>query len=350
MPILSSIGLWIVYTTVVEAFIYRLILGRGGFSLWAKVLFINIASFLIALAIGVGGYFSFDWPFITSWGLAQWFLVIIVSEFLPMAAIFGDLGFKRLFTLLIFSNFVSTIVLCLLILYIPQALEIESLDIDYYKEDVFDGIAIIKDALERYKANNGEYPAYIYGGDQISWQTAGEPLDPLLREGYLEVYPTNVYNLGRSYYFPRRVRSFAGVFWGLESEKFKDLKKVWGPVVNKDPRFGYRGTKMGNILSDSRIPLSMNWFDLAVYRGTAKQYFLPGAFLYRSYDLDGNGLYDSYILAGFGSEETQGEDIFNQKLGTVAYMVDGKLVPGSRDRMRDGVIIIETGGFKKWRE
>ena len=112
MSIFSSIVLVIVYVTILEGFIFRIVLGHGGFDLWAKVLFINIASFLIALAIGVGGYFSLAWPFVTSWGIAHWFLLVVVSEFLPLAALFSELGFRRLFTLLIFANIISAIAIC----------------------------------------------------------------------------------------------------------------------------------------------------------------------------------------------------------------------------------------------
>jgi len=352
MSVSSTIALWLLYTTITQGVVFRFVLGKGGFDLWAKVLFINIASFLIALAIGVAGFFSLGWPFVTSWGMAHWFLLTIISEFLPLAVIFGDFGFRRIFIMLIFSNFMSCLVLSFFILYLPQALMIPSLEINDYENRVKDGIAVIKDAIEGYRNNNGQYPAYIYGGDPISWRGAGEPLDPLLKGGYLEAYPTNVFHLGRNYFFPRRRRDFAGVFWGVEGERFKELKRVWKQVVWRDPRFGYRGTRMGNILSDPVIPSSYKWFDLHVYRGTSKdnQFFLPGAFLYKAFDLDGNGRFDGYILAGLGSEETVGEDIYNQKEDSVAYLVAGKLVPGNRDLRRDGVIIVETGGFKKWRE
>ena len=352
MSVATTIALWLLYTTIAQGIVFRSVIGKGGLDLWAKVLFINIAAFLIALAIAVAGYFSLGWPFITSWGMANWFLLAIISEFLPLAVIFGDLGFRRIFITLIFSNLVSCLVLSIFILYLPQALMIPTLDIDNYEYKVKEGIATIRDALEEYKTNNGQYPAYIYGGDPISWRNAGEPLDPLLKEGYLDAYPTNVFHLGRNYFFPRRRRDFAGVFWGVESAGFKELKRTWKPVVDKDPRFGYRGTKMGNILSDMTIPASYKWVELHVHRSTSKdsQFFLPGAFLYKAFDLDGNGRYDGYILAGFGSEETVGEDIYNRKQDSVAFMVAGKLVPGNRDLQRDGVIIVDTGGFKKWRE
>ena len=99
---------------------------------------------------------------------------------------------------------------------------------------------------------------------------------------------------------------------------------------------------MGNILSDQAIPTSSNWQDYHVYRGSKySQFFLPGAFLYKAFDLDEDGRYDAYILAGFGSENIIGKDIYNQSEDTVAYVVEGKLVPGRSDRKPDGVIDVK---------
>lgn len=351
MQAFYSITLGILYTVIAEGLVFRFILGKAGLDVWAKVFFINVASFVIACSIAVTGFFTLGWPFATSWGASQWFLLIVVSEFLPLAIIFGPLGFRRVFILLVFANIISSILICYLLVYAPTALLIPSLEMEDYEYKVEDGIGVIKDGLERYFIHNGEYPAYIYGGDQASWSVAGESLDPLLKKGYLESYPMNPYHLGRAYFAQRRRPGFNGFFWGMESDTFRELKKAWGPVVEDDPRFGYRAIKMGNILSNPSIPTSSNWQDYHVYRGSKDhQFFLPGAFLYKAFDLDGDGKYDSYILAGFGSENTVGMDIYNQSEDTVTYMVAGKLVPGRSDRKHDGVIVVETGGFKKWRE
>jgi hypothetical protein len=353
MSLFASIWLGLLYTVFAEGIIFRIGLGRAGINVWAKVFFLNVVSFIIAISIAITGYFSLGWHFVTSWGMAQWFLLIIACEFLPMSILFGELGFRRVFTLLVFANMASSLFLCFIIVYIPQALMIPSMEMKHYEYQVVEGIGKVKDALESYYVNKGEYPAYIYGGDHISWRNAGESLDPLLKEGYLDSYPVNVYHLGRAFYIPRRRGDFTGFFWGLEGEKYKQLKKTWSPVVEEDPRFGFHGTKMGNILSLPYVPASIYWHDYHVYRGSKEQqFFLPGAFLYKSFDMDMDGRFDSYILAGFGSEEDagMGMDIYNQSEDKVTYMVGGKLVAGKRDRKKDGVIVVETGGFKTWWE
>ena len=351
MQAFYSISLGIIYTVIAEGLVFRFVLGKVGWDTWAKVFFINIASFVIAISIAVTGFFSLGWPFVTSWGAAQWFLLIVVCEFLPMAIIFGPLGFRRVFTILVFANIVSTMLLCYCIAYAPYVLLIPSLEMEDHEYKVEKGIGEIKDALEVYFTRNGEYPGYIFGGDPASWAISGEALDPLLKEGYLESYPINPYHLGRAYYMERRRPGFNGFFWGMESKEFENLKKTWGRVVQTDARFGYKGIKMGNILSNPLIPTSSIWQDYHVYRGSKdNQYFLPGAFLYKAFDTDGDGRFDSYILAGFGSEMTVGVDIYNQSEDRVTYMVAGKLVPGNSDRKPDGVIIVKTGGFRRWRE
>ncbi len=350
MLVFSSIALGIVYTVLIEGLIYRVALGYFSLAVWAKVFFLNIVSFIIAASIALAGYFSFDWQFVMAWGMAHWFLLIIVCEFLPVSILFGELGFRRVFVLLIFSNLFSSMFIAFLILYLPHALMIPGLEMPMYKNHVIDGISRIKGALERYHDVNGSYPAYIYGGDPVSWKNAHENLDPLLKGGYLESYPTNVYHLGRTYFDGRRVPGLRGLFWGEKSDSFRELEKDWVQPVNEDPRFGFRGTRMGNILSVPYIHSSSMYYDYHVYRGSPEEFFLPGAFLYKAFDTDLDGRFDSYILAGFGSEQEQGEDIYNQSEDKVTRTVNGQLVVGNKDRKKDGVVIVETGGFKKWRE
>ena len=113
-------------------------------------------------------------------------------------------------------------------------------------------------ALERYCVDNGQYPKMIWGGDKAGWSsekgvgcramwanepfdgtnetTARPPLDPLIEYGYLASYPDNPF-----------------------LNKREGLRTIiqWTGTLNAqlgdgDPRFGYDGQKMGNIIEDPR--------------------------------------------------------------------------------------------------
>jgi prepilin-type N-terminal cleavage/methylation domain-containing protein len=122
---------------------------------------------------------------------------------------------------------------------------------------------LIQVALERYATDNkGQYPAMIWGGNikgwvskdnigcRTMWQNEhppfdGEnesdaipPLDPLILYGYLKSYPDNPF------------------LDSADNEGLNIIIKHTGPSDCKpgdgDPRFGYDGSKMGNILEDPR--------------------------------------------------------------------------------------------------
>lgn len=131
------------------------------------------------------------------------------------------------------------------------------------EEEVKANIHIIQVALERYADDlGGSYPKQIWGGDLKGWapkenlgcrtmwpgvhpqfdgtneDTAAPPIDPLIYYGYLKSYPGNPF---------------------IDNSKKQGLEKIikyTGPkncqIGDGDPRFGYDGSIMGNILEDPR--------------------------------------------------------------------------------------------------
>jgi len=119
------------------------------------------------------------------------------------------------------------------------------------EREVKANIRTIQIALERYATDNdGTYPKYIWGGDQLGWEafymegprqgTETAIYDPLVRYGYLESYPRNP--------FVRDGKSVVEKTSAFRTDGFQD----W--LGTGDPRFGYSGTLMGNGLSDPRYP------------------------------------------------------------------------------------------------
>lgn len=127
------------------------------------------------------------------------------------------------------------------------------------EEEVKKNIHTIQVALERYASDHGgQYPKMIWGGDERGWSTvrdvgcrtmwqhepfdgtnedtAHPPIDPLISLGYMSSYPQNPF---------------------LELDE--DLSRFiqWtSPKLPRlgdgDPRFGYQGNTMGNIIEDPR--------------------------------------------------------------------------------------------------
>jgi len=116
----------------------------------------------------------------------------------------------------------------------------------------------IQIGLERYAVDFGQYPKMIWGGDKQGWSrqkgvgcrtmweheafngknedTAAPPFDPLIYYDYLESYPTNPF-------MKRGMGLQTTIAWTAPV----DCKPGDG-----DPRFGFNGEKMGNILEDPR--------------------------------------------------------------------------------------------------
>ena len=119
----------------------------------------------------------------------------------------------------------------------------------------------IQVALERYATDHsGQYPKMIWGGDEKGWSTiygvgcrtmwehevydwtvdnnnsARPPFDPLISLGYMHTYPRNAFL--------------------NDGEGLSSTIRWTGPAPCKigdgDPRFGYNGEMMGNIIEDPR--------------------------------------------------------------------------------------------------
>ena len=119
----------------------------------------------------------------------------------------------------------------------------------------------IQIALERYATDHsGQYPKMIWGGDEKGWTqveevgcrtmwpsehppfdgtnetSAAPPLDPLIHKGYMHAYPRNAFL--------------------NDGEGLSTIVRWTGPspcvLGDGDPRFGYSGELMGNIIEDPK--------------------------------------------------------------------------------------------------
>jgi prepilin-type N-terminal cleavage/methylation domain-containing protein len=142
----------------------------------------------------------------------------------------------------------------------------------------------IQIALERYATDHsGQYPKQIWGGDEKGWtpvefvgcrtmwpsvhpqydgdneQDAAPPLDPLIHLGYMNTYPRNAFL--------------------NDGEGLSTIVRWTGPspcaIGDGDPRFGFSGEMMGNIIEDPRY-LWLGYNNLS----RIKNCFLPEATQY----------------------------------------------------------------------
>ncbi|MBC8514270.1 hypothetical protein H8D30_00210 [bacterium] len=198
-------------------------------------------------------------------------------------------------------------------------------------------LRLIQVALERFATDNrGEYPSYIHGGDLPSWSCRLDPNcqypkqlfpDPLLRQGYLDTYPSNP--------FLKRQKA-AFWLWSWEVGAIPPTPCVqtgfdprWGclsPKGEGDP--GREGVVMGNALSDPHVPGkdtdpsggSLSPLGLPYYflgdGNPATDDWIPGSFIYRAFlgelslgrfSTMRTGL-DTYVLGVYGGVGTEGTD------------------------------------------
>jgi hypothetical protein len=257
----------------------------------------------------------------------------------------------------------------------------------------------IQKAIDRYYVDYGEYPLYLVGGSNDSWfkfHARGgdaEVVDPLLKFAYLSEYPSNPFTsqpIAQSY-----------------------IVDTGGSLQNPgsgDPRFGVTGTSMANIVDD---PLYfetgkdkyvctvnqagkcgiVNYGCFGGYRSPTGEKMLkviPGCFFYRSTGAGGAFAgeipkkptrYDfvykkntHYILGVFGSERTEGRDVFriqgsgeyrnadgyNYNVAMLLpevfggggptinplfpYLKNNQVIYGSPDGLPDGVVMVLKDG------
>jgi hypothetical protein len=183
-----------------------------------------------------------------------------------------------------------------------------------------------------------------------------EIIDPLLSADCIQNYPRNPLNLERSFFVPRRSPGWVALFFGMKSPQFIEMRNTWYFTVREDPRFGFRGVKMANVLSDPRIESSMKHEDyrlLKIGYESKRKFHYPGGLIYRSFDLTGDGFPDAYFLALLGGEDEVGFDLYDQKRNMVAEMIktqDGSVkLKTVSDGIPDGIIEVHLGGQKFWK-
>jgi hypothetical protein len=333
------------YLVLLESLTVRWIAGGPVPGLFSRILATNLAGIVLLLLVSMTGWFFGLWPDIRNWALRDSFFLFLVLKAPTFGFLFRRWGFQRIFTLHVLSNFTSAIVLSLLFIYSPRVLGIIPVTVDILNDRAIARLQEIKGAIEDYNLAHGYYPKYLWGGDMASWRsrgTAPSP-DPLLKEGYLPAYPVNPLNLRRTYFEPRREPGWRELWTGAKSEDFLQVRGLWAPIVEEDPRFGVQGTKMGNILPDPTMPETMLPGEI---RMAIQERWLPGGFFYRSYDLNKDGYADAYIMGVCGDETKQATvDCYDARLDTLTTVMDGQIVPSAYDGIRDGVIYRIHQGF-----
>jgi hypothetical protein len=347
MEILSYL-LPFVYLVMLESLTVRWVAGGPIQGLVSRIVATNVTGIALLLLISMSGWFFGWWPDIRNWALRDSFLLFLLIKYPIFAFLFRRWGFQRVFTLHVLSNFVSASALSLLFIYSPLVMGIRPLTVDNMNETAVRRLQEIKDAVEAYDVAHGYYPKYLYGGDDISWKmkgTAASP-DPLIKEGYLNAYPVNPLNLRKTYYEPRRVSGWRALWMGNKSDEFLHVRDLWSGIVDIDPRFGYNGSKMGNVLPDPSIPETRLPNDV---KFAIQSRWLPGGFFYRSYDLNGDSFADAYIMGVCGDESKQASvDCYDARLDTLTTTINGQVVPSAYDGIRDGVIYRVHQGFEEF--
>jgi hypothetical protein len=331
-----------VYLVFLESLMVRWISGNPVPNLVSRIIATNLCGLALLLLVSMTGWFFGWWPEIRNWALRDSFFLFLVVKFPLSAFLFRRWGIQKIFTLHVLGNFVSVVVLSMLFVYSPGVLGIKPITADDLKAQARSRILEIRDAVEDFKFVHNYYPDYLWGGDMVSWGP-GVPPDPLLKEGYLAAYPVNPLNLRKTYFEPRREAGLKELWFGYKSDDFLHTRDLWQPVTDREPRFGFRGTKMGNVLPDPRNPATKLTGDV---RFSINAIWLPGGFFYRSFDLDNNGYADAYIMGVCGDERAQATvDCYDARVDALTRIVDGRLVPSAHDHIRDGVFYIIRQGF-----
>ncbi len=329
---------------LIESLTVRWVAGGPVPGLVSRILAINVAGIVLLLFVSMMGWFNGWWPDIRNWALRDSFFLFLILKAPVFIFIFRRWGMQRIFTLHVLSNFVSALVLSMLFVYAPTVLAIRPLSVEHLNKLAESRVGEIKSAIEEYYTTHGYYPRYIWGGDIKGWDTGPSP-DPLLNEGYLTAYPVNPLHLRKTYFVPRRTAGLKALWFGFKSSDFLHVRNLWEPIVEQDPRFGYRGTKMGNILPDPRYIETISPAPVD-FRLEVQGRWLPGGFIYRSFDLDDDGLADAYILGVCGDENAQATiDCYDARVDRLTAIIDNRVVPYARDGRRDGVIYREKRGF-----
>jgi hypothetical protein len=330
------------YLVGLESAAVRWVAGGRVPGLFSRIFATNLAGLALLMFVSLTGWLLGWWPDIRNWALRDSFFLFFLIKAPLFSFLFRRWGMQRVFTLHVLSNFTSIIILSLMFVYSPWIMAIRPVTEDDLDQTAIRRLMEIRDAVERYKVTHGYFPAYLWGGDAVSWGTERPP-DPLLNEGYLSAYPVNPLNLRKTYFEPRRVPGWRELWFGYKSEEFLHVRALWAPIIETEPRFGYRGTKMGNVLPDSRMPETLLPENV---RFAIDGIWMPGEFFYRAYDIDGDGHTDAYIMGVFGDENAQATvDCYDYRLDRLTTLMDDQLLPSASDRVRDGVKYLIKRGF-----
>jgi hypothetical protein len=340
----------IIYFVMLESLTVRWVAGGPVPGLISRILATNLAGIAILLFVSFTGWFFGWWPDIRNWALRDSFFLFLVIKAPIFGFLFRRWGLQRIFTLHVLSNFTSILIVSLLFVYSPKVLGLDLSTAEALEARAKSRLLEIRDAVEDYHVAHGYYPKYLWGGDPVRWRAAGTgpPPDPLLAEGYLQAYPVNPLNLRRTYFEPRRVPGWTELWLGYKSSEFLRVREAWAPIVDSEPRFGYQGAKMGNVLPDPRMPETRLKGDVRFE--TKGGLWLPGGFFYRSYDLNNDGYADAYIMGVCGDENAQATvDCYDARLDSLTITVNGQVYPSAYDNIRDGVIWRIHQGFGQYR-
>lgn len=225
--------------------------------------------------------------------------------------------------------------------------------IQYKESEVKGNVWIIYTALQRYFADRGEYPIYLWGGRRSAWEKAvqmhqyAEIPDPLIRFRYLKDYPNNPF-----------ITNARGLCQATGDPRFGcDAPTSVGAEGTSSP------VCMANILSDYRIPDSYTGKGYYLFAGDASsdtKDFIPGMFGYRRLSPT------QFVLFVYGSIETKGLDLLSEQgnekgknvrsleppdalLTTLQNLSTGNI--GNPDTYPDGIILVltEQGIFQEWK-
>jgi hypothetical protein len=332
------------YLVLIESITVRWIAGNPVPNLVSRILATNLAGVVLLILVSMTGWFFGWWPDIRNWALRDSFFLFLIVKAPVFIFLFRRWGAQKVFTLHVLSNYASAIALSVLFIYSPIVIGIRPVTAEQLNKAAEDNLLEINDAILAYQHTHGFYPEYLWGGDPLSWEINGRPSpDPLLNEGYLPAYPVNPLNLAKTYFEPRRKYGLKALWFGEKNTEFLHVRNLWQNIVITDPRFGYRGTKMGNVIPDPGV---FNSFLPNDIRFAIQTFWLPGGFFYRSYDLDNNGNADAYILGVCGIEMSQGTmDCYDARTDTLTTNILGITVAAARDGIRDGVTYFRKIGF-----
>jgi len=219
-------------------------------------------------------------------------------------------------------------------------------------------------AIERYHEDKGYYPEFLIGGDAgffYELESAGKlkdgeaPVDPLIAEGYLSVYPINpfaVVSLFGSQVYPNPVT--------LWQDARKDPYRILPEVQGINYRFGTLCLSMGNLMADPRYPTVTSGYQCWNVESLpwSERVRLAGNFFYKSFTPDGAEHPTGYILGVYGPPGWLGQDVIGkapaglEKYASApdgsgcpfSYDEDGKIAFGNPDGERDGLMMVLTGG------